>query len=677
MRNSFLHFFYFMVAVIGLNNSSFLYAQKTDSIAAISLDEVILNQHKNTLNSIEREALKIHISPTPLQSLTGETLSRLNTYNVADAIRFFSGVQLKDYGGVGGLKTINIRSMGSQHTGVFYDGVQLGNAQNGQIDLGKYSLQNMEAVSLYQGHISDLNQSAKSYASANSIYLKTKVPQFSKGKKINTNVSLKSGSFGLVSPSVNLDFKISEKLSVRFSTEYLYADGEYKFKYSNESYDTTAVRKNAAITAFRLETSLYGKYEAKNNWNIKFYHYDSERGLPGAIVANRFHRPQRLWDTNNFIQGAYTHHINNFYFVVLRGKYAKNYARYVDPEIIKVDGELDNRYTQYEYYTSLVHTFQLFPFWNISLATDIQKNTMQANLYRFSYPKRISLLSSLATDFNFKKIHIQASILSTTVDETVQYYESAQDLQKYTPAIMLNWQPFASETFRLRGFYKKIFRLPTFNDLYYTFIGNVFLDPEYATQIDAGFSYQPKFKNITFDIQADVYKIWIENKIVAVPGTNLFRWSMLNLGLVETTGIETNIKASGSIGKKTNYRTNLSYTYQESIDITSGTTNYGDQIPYIPLHSGSFSILLDYRKLEFNYSFIYTGERYSQKANINSNYLQPWYTHDFSLGHTFSMKDQSLKIMMEINNALNQQYAVVKNFPMPGRSYRFTINYTL
>ena len=58
---------------------------------------------------------------------------------MADALRFFAGVQLKDYGGVGGIKTVNIRSMGTNHVGVFYDGIQLSNAQNGQVDLGMFS----------------------------------------------------------------------------------------------------------------------------------------------------------------------------------------------------------------------------------------------------------------------------------------------------------------------------------------------------------------------------------------------------------------------------------------------------------------------------------------------------------------------------------------------------------
>lgn len=54
----------------------------------------------------------------PAQTLKGKELDGLRSHSVADALRYFSGVQLKDYGGVGGLKTVNIRSMGTNHMGV-------------------------------------------------------------------------------------------------------------------------------------------------------------------------------------------------------------------------------------------------------------------------------------------------------------------------------------------------------------------------------------------------------------------------------------------------------------------------------------------------------------------------------------------------------------------------------
>ena len=105
----------------------------------------------------------------PAQTLSGKQLESLSAQSVADAIRFFSGVQIKDYGGIGGLKTVNIRSMGTNHVGVFYDGIELGNAQNGQIDLGRFALDNIEAVSVYNGQRSSIFQSARDFGSAGTV----------------------------------------------------------------------------------------------------------------------------------------------------------------------------------------------------------------------------------------------------------------------------------------------------------------------------------------------------------------------------------------------------------------------------------------------------------------------------------------------------------------------------
>ena len=44
------------------------------------------------------------------QTLSGADLQALSTTSVADALKYFAGVQIKDYGGLGGLKTINVRS---------------------------------------------------------------------------------------------------------------------------------------------------------------------------------------------------------------------------------------------------------------------------------------------------------------------------------------------------------------------------------------------------------------------------------------------------------------------------------------------------------------------------------------------------------------------------------------
>ena len=94
------------------------------------------------------------------QKLSGVDLQALSTTSVADALKYFAGVQIKDYGGLGGLKTINVRSLGAQHVGIYVDGIRITNAQNGTVDLGKFSLSSMESVSLYNANKLDNCQSA-------------------------------------------------------------------------------------------------------------------------------------------------------------------------------------------------------------------------------------------------------------------------------------------------------------------------------------------------------------------------------------------------------------------------------------------------------------------------------------------------------------------------------------
>src|ERR1700760_2891168 len=74
---------------------------------------------------------------TPSQQISSADFDKYSALTVADAIRDFAGVNIKDYGGIGGLKTVSVRSLGANHLGVFYDGVEINDAQNGQIDLGR------------------------------------------------------------------------------------------------------------------------------------------------------------------------------------------------------------------------------------------------------------------------------------------------------------------------------------------------------------------------------------------------------------------------------------------------------------------------------------------------------------------------------------------------------------
>ncbi|WP_052266383.1 TonB-dependent receptor plug domain-containing protein [Pedobacter kyungheensis] len=643
-------------------------AAQVDTVKANQLQEVKITEYKNS---------RVNLSPTPVQILVGSELRRLNSLSVADAVRYFAGVQLKDYGGAGGLKTINVRSMGSNHTAVFYDGVQLGNAQNGQVDLGKLSLDNLEEIAVYVGQKPELLLPAKGFAAASALYLKTAQPVFSPGKKYGLGISFKTGSFGLINPNISYKQKVSNKIAFVLDAGYLESNGKYKFRYKELAYDTTIIRNNSDVKSARVEATFFGSLADSSNWSLKLYNYNSARGLPGAIVSNRFTFTQRQWDDNSFVQASYQNKKSARYNFLLNTKYAYSFMRYLDPEFKQQNSFLDNRYTETEWYISAAHLYKIAKICELSLATDYSFQKLNANLYDFVYPSRHTGLVALATAINLNRLNLQANVLATLIAEQVKNRNPSTSRQEYTPSLMASWQPFQTKDFRVRSFYKSIFRMPTFNDLYYTFIGNTKLKPEYTSQYDLGFTYghTSNGKRLAYlSVQADAYYNLVKDKIVAIPGNNLGLWKMFNLDRVQIKGFETNIQTVWDLAAQLKLKASANYTFEKAIDISATAFRYGDQIPYIPVHSGSARFGIDYKNLMFNYSYIYTGERYSQKANIAANYVKPWYTHDLTLGANFVYQQTRFFFNAEINNVFNQYYDVVLNYPMPGRNYRFTLS---
>lgn len=620
------------------------------------------------------------------QKLSGQELDALNSFSVADAIRYFSGVQLKDYGGVGGLKTINIRSMGTNQVGVFYNGIQLGNAQNGQVDLGKFSMDNIEEISLYNGQRSKIFQSARDFGSASSIYIQPRKPHFASNKNTNIKANLKFGSFDLINPSLLMEYKINNNISLSFNGEWINASGKYKVHYRRVlpkskivAYDTVAIRQNGDINAVRLEAALYGTLE-KGTWNVNFYNYSSDRGVPGAVINNKWKRGERMQDINSFVQGNMKLAISDRWNTLLNIKYASDYTHFENFDYTLYP--TNNKFRQKEFYIATANLFYLTDFWDVSFSYDFQYNTLDADFQRmdnydiFAYPRRTSHWLSLATSLDLNRLKIQASLLGTLIHETVRKYNAPDDKHVMTPAVFASYRLLPNEDLRLNAFAKKIFRVATFNEMYYVEMISSNIKPEYATQYDLGLKYtkRPRYsivKNI--DAQIDVYYNLVEDKIICTPKSPLFKWTTYNLGLVKIKGLDVSV---GNMFRMGNVflQTKLQYTYQEARNYTDpGDTFYGHQIPYIPWHSGTVIASALYKDWTLNYSFIYTGERYSQSDNIVYNHVQPWYTHDVSLVKKFKIKDMNFKATLEVNNLFDQDYEVIFNYPMPKRNYRFSL----
>ena len=651
-------------------------------------------------NITVKSKIRYHETIAP-QTLRGEALEKFNAYTVADALRFMSGVQLKDYGGIGGLKTVNLRSLGSQHVGIYYDGIELGNAQNGVIDLGQFSLDNIVEVSVYQGQRSAILQTASDFTNAGSIYIRTARPLGNGSTRYNGNkatkadffkAKLQSGASNLFRLSSLYERRLSSKVVISTNLELLSTNGKYKFQYRRRNhdgsiaYDTTATRQNGDVQALRAEVNLYGDIVG-GHWQAKAYTYHSNRGIPGAIVNNVWRRGERQSDDNTFVQGSWQKDVNPIYTLRALAKYANYRTHYINKDTTQM--MVDNTYRQQEAYLSLVNVFEIAPWWSISLSDDVRWNYLDDDLPLFVHPTRWSILSSLATAMDLNKVQLQGSIVfsqySDKTNPSSHYSENTSSgSQKHsnhswTPALFASYRPF--DFMQISGFVKKSYRMPTFNDLYYTNIGNAFLRPESAIQYDIGVRVSSKAKHgfsdnsaLTGSLEAHLYHNSVHDKIVAYPKGQQFRWTMLNLGRVHIDGIDVQAQGTWRVLEELRLSSRVQYTYQRARDVTDkATTYYGDQIPYTPWHSGSATLMADYKAWDFAYNFVYTGERYCQQENILYNHVEPWYTSDVHLSwrHTF---DRTLcKATLEVNNLFDQQYDVIINYPMPGRNLNVTI----
>lgn len=666
-----------VICCLFLATTLFAQQQKVDTTHIYSIPEIQISDVYQT-----REVR----SSSPLQILSKDALKNLHALQVSDAVKHFAGVTVKDYGGIGGLKTVSIRSLGAQHTAIGYDGIALTDCQTGQIDIGRFSLDNVDQLSLSNGQSDNIFQPARFFASAGILNIQTLTPRFEEGKRTNVSASFKTGSWGLVNPSLLLEQQLNRKWTVTANGEWMSSDGQYPYTlhYGNAEDDLTSreKRKNTDVQTLRAEAGLYGNFSDKEQWRLKAYYFQSSRGLPNATTFYYDFSTQHLWDKNTFIQSQYKKEFSKQWVFQTSAKWNWNYQRYLDPDSKNSSGKTENSYYQQEYYLSASVLYRLLSNLSFSLSTDGSINTMNADLKNFVHPTRYSWLTAFAGKYMNDWLTLSASALATVINEDVEKGGSAGNHRKLTPYVSASFKPLQNEELRIRLFYKDIFRLPSFNDLYYEEVGNNKLKPENARQYNVGVTYSKNVCSFLPYLSAtiDGYYNKITDKIIAYPTKNLAVWSMRNLGSVEIKGVDAT--ASIALQPWENIRINLSgnYTYQRALDVTNSDLDseegrtYRHQIAYTPRVSGSGQAGIETPWVNLSYSFLFSGKRYQQGENIAENRLDSYSDHSISASRSFKIMQTNTSVSVEVLNIADKNYEIIRNFPMPGRSVRATIS---
>ncbi|MDE6485516.1 MAG: TonB-dependent receptor [Duncaniella sp.] len=634
-----------------------------------SIDSLVL---EDVTVTARRPSAKI-TAGTPVQMLYADNLSSLGVNDLADAVRRFAGVNVKDYGGLGGLKTVSVRNMGAAHTGVCYDGVPVSNCQGGQIDIGRFSLDNVEMLSLAVGQDNDPLQPAKLYSSAAVLNISTAKPKFNRGKNFGGRVEVKGGSFGYVNTSARLSRKFSDKWTGSVDGIFMRADGNYPFRLVNGKVTTTERRINSDITSWQTEANLFFNPSEDSELKIKGYYYSSVRGLPGAVTLYNPVSTERLWDRNAFVQTVFTTRLSSKWRLRATAKYNYGFNRDRETGNQFSGGVYKDVHLQQEGMLSASAQFVPFRGLSVSMAQDGYYNTLSSTMSECPFPRRFTSLTVASARWTPGPVDITATLVNTFITEHVRKGDGPDDIERLLPSVSVSYRPFKNEEFYVRGMFKESFRVPSFNDLYYERLGNVNLRPERAKEYDLGVTYTRSLGSWLdyLTVTADGYYNTVHDKIVAFPTT--YAWHMANYGRVIIRGIDVTLAAAVRLPRNISVVVTGSYTLQEALDKTSRTTkNYGQQLPYTPRNSGNAGVTLAMPWITVGYSLVGVGEKYFMSQNIPANLIKGYIEQNITLSREFTAGKTDITLRGEIINLADAHYEVIKYYPMPGRSWRLT-----
>ena len=552
-----------------------------------------------------------------------DKISTKQSISVSDALSLSSGIYVGDNGGLAGLKTVNLRGLGSAHTAIYLDGVRVGNVQSGQSDLGMLPIEGLSMVSV------DYAQNAVSF--------KTSRPEFDK-RPIAGYVKFCAGSFGTYLPSARLDFRLSDKLSLSVNAAGVLSKGNF-------SYGEGLERLNNDVEQYRGGIDLFGRM-TDGNYHVKAYYNQVERGTPGTTS---WPSDDRQIDKNAFVQGFMKKKFGSLYTLRLSAK-----GSYDDIYYSSTWG--DSNYGQTELQLNSAHDFQLTDWCKVSLAADVQWDNLASSMYLAS---RISAFSALAASFKTERL-----LANVALEFTGAFDKDALSRYAFSPSADIRFRVF--DDFDVLAFGRRAYRIPTFNELYYVGYGNPDLRSEDAWMTDLGVEYN---RNITpaWTVKAklDGFFNYLTDKITSAPTAedpNI--WAPYNIGKAVSAGMDV---AAGFIWSSDawNCALDAKYTLLSAVDKTPDSYSYGQQIPYIAKHA-----------VVLNASASWKGWALASVWHLRagrtdgSGTLDDWNTMDLTFGKDLRFpKVGELSFKFSVRNLFDCRYEVSSGYPMPGRSF--------
>ena len=620
------------------------------------------------------DSRKHHVmtSTAPLYVMDHGEMVRLGVTDMADALHRLPGITLRDYGGAGGMKTVSVRGLGTKHTGVSYDGVMLSDCQGGEIDLSRYSLDNVGSVSLVIGDNEDIFIPARQVTTPASVNIQTMLLP-SDDTSPHVQAQVKVGSFGYVSPFLKYEQNLNERFAFSAVGEYTYAENDYPYTIKNVTEKVSDRRKNSRMNSGHGEVNFAWNISPSDRLTGKVYYYDNDRQLPGQVhyYSNISH--ETLRDRNFFGQLMYQTRLSEQVSLKVNGKFNWAASLYDDGVVASMLQDAD--YWQREYYTSACLFYMPTQHWAFDYSADYAHNNLNSTLPMDEHPYRNTLLQSATAKYRTDCLTVMGRLLHSLYLNGAKQGSAADDTHRLSPSLSLSYRVLPH--LHVRASYKEIFRAPTFNENYFFHYGSKELKPERTEQLNVGLTWQGEFGKTSVQTTLDGYHNRVKDMIVAVP-YNMFVWNCVNVGKVRVLGADVTLNVSHQLAERQTLTVSGNYSYQRAQNRTnSSSPYYNNQIAYTPEHHGSVALAWENPWVSLASHLTAVSERWTTNDHLDGTRVDGYYELGASAYHRMHVGRGMMELRLDVKNLTDKQYEIVGSYPMPGRSYQVSLNYKL
>jgi vitamin B12 transporter len=580
----------------------------------------------------------------PLDSMA---VQRQAATSLGKLLQAQQGIYLKEYG-PGMLSSISLRGTSASQTSLLWNGLPINFPSLGQTDFSLIPNFFIDKADVFYGGVSSL---AGSGAIGGAVAVSDKVDKNVRSIGLTQEV----GSFG--TSFSGLKGKLSgEKAGVSFAGFYKKSDNDYTYR-------------NLAKVGQPVETQLHGAYSGKglkaaafwNPWSKGVFdfegwltHYNREI-IPPYTVASA---GDTQIDQSLRLSLGYLHRIKPL------SKWESRVGRIYD--FIKFNG-LASATTQYMWNNSI----EWMPIPKVQLRTGGLINHIVADVpeYGGGLTENRSNLFFMLNWFPSTRwtlnTKVREGIVAGKWNPVSPSFGTDVLILKSRP-VSLNWRSQLSRSYRV----------PTLNDRYWSPGGNLALKPEQGWNAESGLDYAIRGENHKLKVSATGFAHWIQDWILWLPQAEGY-WSPVNVRNVFSRGGELSVGHEWSAGRwvvtnDVNYKLTLS---QIQAGYSGDDSNIGNQLPYVPLHQGSWSFELKASLWHFDSQVSFYGSRYTLVDNdLNLGAYTLW---NLEAGRQIQALKSLFALSIKVDNVVGTRYENLQYRPMPGRSFSFLLNYTL